>query len=940
MPNFLDKITNTMTQYVADAKNIKGTYVVVNDYSDLASLPVATIVEGSLAYCVNSYTDTSVTPNVTYNIGFYQYNGLSWEAANIGGGGVGTLITEVTYSQFVSAINGSQLIPGMKYRITDYVTKINGVYDLSMIGQSGAYLPYATSAEHAFDLIVDAIESDKYNENVKATLPSSGDSYFELTSSNLEAWELKWTHLNDRTKYSFADTVNGKGIIYYMKDEFNNEACYDFKNIQHLHFGLKRMDEEHQGNLGLLMDYKDFIAVGSIFPAEFDYEHSYIGYFVDYNGAKVRVTEDNYTDLGIIPGTTIPYTKQPNRYGDLLDVFTFLQNGYIGEYVPCTSFITLSGLKTFTTSDYVGYYVEYSSNKVLVTDSNKDSLDIVPGTTQPYKHSTNLTFDTTDITVAPGVNVNPISLLVFITDVSKAVLDAPMDWTYMLMGLSQQMGMTVTLDTLAYLLGVQKAVLEAMTERQVIQQFFNGYFYYTFDCLDADLTESLDNLNHEEVHYDLSLYGAYCQENKIEHTADILTYYISTAMPSITIPIVPNGLNVISFQNNDYAAYDSLARKRRIETVGCKIGSFCFLMTLSNWCSGFKTDSNVYGLKVGYYSFNNFIGMNSYSILIGAYCHDNYITDESDVFSLAMGSLQSTFSGVHYFIVLGYVRSSKVKRCLNCLIDNGFALDFYEVGNSSVIANTNNLKISYVTGVMLYSVNNIEMTSCSNSYISGFNITLKDSVGLSFTNNSNNIYMTNSSNISLSGVDNSTIIDSNQITIAGGYNNNISHCSYINTGNGFGNNILFNVSGNILLASTFGNNCMNNKLYNANYITFGNTCYGNTLEGSNSYITLGDNCAYNTIGKLSTYITIGKAYTKDNVTYGVDSKIQYCNIHSNVNYLVFNGDIPQYVYSNKTFLSGITGVGSSNPRIITVTYSDVSKNIVYAPNNYTEVILD
>ena len=84
MPNFLDKITNTMTQYVADAKNIKGTYVVVNDYSELASLPEATVVNGTLAYCVNDYYNPLIPEEISNKLGFYQYDGSNWNIIHLG----------------------------------------------------------------------------------------------------------------------------------------------------------------------------------------------------------------------------------------------------------------------------------------------------------------------------------------------------------------------------------------------------------------------------------------------------------------------------------------------------------------------------------------------------------------------------------------------------------------------------------------------------------------------------------------------------------------------------------------------------------------------------------------------------------------------------------------------------------------------------------------
>lgn len=47
---------------------------------------------------------------------------------------------------------------------------------------------------------------------------------------NLNAWELKYCLDNDKELFAWADT-NGKGVIYYLKDEFGNEAPYDFKNV-------------------------------------------------------------------------------------------------------------------------------------------------------------------------------------------------------------------------------------------------------------------------------------------------------------------------------------------------------------------------------------------------------------------------------------------------------------------------------------------------------------------------------------------------------------------------------------------------------------------------------------------------------------------------------------------------------------------------------------
>ena len=57
-------IINDTDQYLLDAKNVKGTFVVVASTAERDALPAATRVNGSLCYC-------------TSDSKFYQYNGSS-----------------------------------------------------------------------------------------------------------------------------------------------------------------------------------------------------------------------------------------------------------------------------------------------------------------------------------------------------------------------------------------------------------------------------------------------------------------------------------------------------------------------------------------------------------------------------------------------------------------------------------------------------------------------------------------------------------------------------------------------------------------------------------------------------------------------------------------------------------------------------------------------
>lgn len=122
---------------------------------------------------------------------------------------------ETTYADLVELRDINKLVPGQTYIITDY--------ECTTIQED------TQSAGHQFDVIVVADSSNTLNEIARARL-HKGDTYFAET--DLGAWELKYTIDNDNTRFAWADEESGKGVIYYMKDEFGNECPYDFKNIK------------------------------------------------------------------------------------------------------------------------------------------------------------------------------------------------------------------------------------------------------------------------------------------------------------------------------------------------------------------------------------------------------------------------------------------------------------------------------------------------------------------------------------------------------------------------------------------------------------------------------------------------------------------------------------------------------------------------------------
>jgi len=122
-------------------------------------------------------------------------------------------LIETTWSALKSLRDNSQLVPGKFYRITDY--------------QCTTIDPNTSSAGHQFDIIVLALATNKLSEQAWAA-KHSGDSYF---SDDLEKWRLWYALDNNTYRFSWADSTNGKGVIYRMIDEFDNDVPYDFKNI-------------------------------------------------------------------------------------------------------------------------------------------------------------------------------------------------------------------------------------------------------------------------------------------------------------------------------------------------------------------------------------------------------------------------------------------------------------------------------------------------------------------------------------------------------------------------------------------------------------------------------------------------------------------------------------------------------------------------------------
>jgi hypothetical protein len=185
---------------------------------------------------------------------------------DISGGGASA--QSITYAELVALRDEGNLVAGTQYRITDYVTTTT---------------QYETqSAGNQFDVIVRADDESTLNENAFA-IQHDGDTYF--ANSNLDAWKLKYCIDNDTNRFLWADSTNGKGVIYEMIDEFDNKCGYDFKNIQFKRFKITATTTSVTSVVNTYFGAREIIS-STLFPnnCTISTSDTKFVYTFDYNG--------------------------------------------------------------------------------------------------------------------------------------------------------------------------------------------------------------------------------------------------------------------------------------------------------------------------------------------------------------------------------------------------------------------------------------------------------------------------------------------------------------------------------------------------------------------------------------------------------------------------------------------------------------------------------
>ena len=234
------------------------------------------------------------------------WNAEHWELVNLNifMQKVETYFISTTYANLVTLRNGGKLTPGRWYRITDYecfttqddTQSAGHQFDILVRADDNSHLNENAYAVHH--------NGDTYFQNCKLeawqlkycidndstrfgwAADGTGGFYIEYTikgevfrvfrtaiiEDKVEVWvfgegkDALYTAANPQVGDNIYDDaelnnavqtvsstgtiagVMGKGVVYWMKDEFGNEAPYDFKNIQFKRFEIMAVKNGHNSN--------------------------------------------------------------------------------------------------------------------------------------------------------------------------------------------------------------------------------------------------------------------------------------------------------------------------------------------------------------------------------------------------------------------------------------------------------------------------------------------------------------------------------------------------------------------------------------------------------------------------------------------------------------------------------------------------------------------
>jgi hypothetical protein len=160
------------------------------------------------------------------------------------------VISEITYNELCNLIAFKMLVPAKRYKICDFQTIYN------------------SGLKHDGKIDVWGLDGSK-NPSEKMPLIITASTYETILRDVIivghEDWEVRYdptkevfyttTEIDENTGEKKEVQIHSKGKITYLKDNFNNSAFYDFKNIK-----FRRYKDE----ISINSDYQDFYTFSAI----------------------------------------------------------------------------------------------------------------------------------------------------------------------------------------------------------------------------------------------------------------------------------------------------------------------------------------------------------------------------------------------------------------------------------------------------------------------------------------------------------------------------------------------------------------------------------------------------------------------------------------------------------------------------------------------------
>lgn len=127
-----------------------------------------------------------------------------------------TSVIPVHYSKIINMIENKELRQGQWYLIDDYHTTYYQAHTGNLMGTGEPNGPGNASLWHIEPLMVVAVSDHEIHNNALSVLHPHD--------------VINYTPYNDKTRFGWC-YENGTGVIYYRKDDKNNSATYDFREV-------------------------------------------------------------------------------------------------------------------------------------------------------------------------------------------------------------------------------------------------------------------------------------------------------------------------------------------------------------------------------------------------------------------------------------------------------------------------------------------------------------------------------------------------------------------------------------------------------------------------------------------------------------------------------------------------------------------------------------